>query len=62
MGAIKASLAASMLWMLRQYMYRSYRLTDERVASFANVLSKKNEAKLAVNRVSESRQAATHQQ
>jgi hypothetical protein len=51
-GAVKASLATSMLWMLRQYMYRAYRLNDERVAAFAGAMSKKNEAKLVASKAS----------
>ena len=50
-GAVKASIAASMLWMLRQYMYRAYRLNDDRLSAFASGLSKKTEVKVPTNKV-----------
>ena len=40
-----------MLWMLRQYLYRAYRLSDDRLSAYASGLSKKNEVKIPTNKV-----------
>jgi hypothetical protein len=51
-GAVKASAALSLLLLLKQYMFRAYRLTEERGAGLAsNAHGRKNEAKISAMRV-----------
>ncbi|GAX81042.1 hypothetical protein CEUSTIGMA_g8477.t1 [Chlamydomonas eustigma] len=50
-GAVKASAALSLLLLLKQYLFRAYRLTEERVAGLTgNAQGRKNEAKVSAVR------------